>query len=213
MPSWKCIVAAALTATAATASHVQAQEFALKAGVAVSRFDITGNVPFDESYVSTSFGAQYRMRFGPVALQPEVHMISRGGKFSVDGDEERVKLEYIEFPLLLVVPFQLGRLEPYLFGGPWLGLETRCRYTFEEEGLKTNLGCESAGDAFDRKALDYGVAVGGGAAHRLGSGKLMLEARHTRGLRNIYDGAGEAEVLNRSFVVLLGYTINLSLDN
>lgn len=202
---------ALLLAAAFSAGPAAAQELALKGGAAISSFDVIGDLPFVDSYLSTSFGAHYRLGFGPIAIQPELYMISRGARFTADGDEERIKLDYIELPLLLVLPVRVATLEPYAFAGPYVGLETRCRYSFEERGLKTNLGCESAVEVFERRALDYGFTVGGGAAHPLGAGRIMLEARHTRGLRDIYDGPDDVEVRNRSFVVMLGYTLQLSL--
>jgi hypothetical protein len=210
-----CLTAAAVAAASLsfTVIPAAAQELALKGGIVVSRFEIKGAEVFDGSITSTVIGGHYRLHFGPVAVQPELYMISRGATFEVEGNEERVKLEYLEIPVLLVVPFQLGALQPYAFAGPWIGLETRCRYTYEEAGLKTNLGCESTSDMFDRRALDYGVTAGGGASYPIGSGRLMLEARHTRGLRDIYDGEGDPEVRNRSFVAMIGYTLNLNLGN
>ena len=210
-----CLVAAAVAAAASSfaAAPAVAQELALKGGIAVSRFEIKGSEVFDGSITSTVMGGHYRRHFGPVAVQPELYMISRGATFAVEGNEERVKLEYLEIPVLLVVPVRVGPLEPYGFAGPWIGLETRCRYTYEEAGLKTNLGCESTSDMFDRRALDYGFTAGGGASYPIGSGRLMLEARHTRGLRDIYDGEGDPEVRNRSFVAMIGYTLRLNLSN
>jgi len=188
-----------------------AQELALKAGVAISQFQTEGLERFGDSYASTAFGVHYRMPVGPIAFQPELYMVSRGARGPDASGEERLKLDYLEIPLLLVVPVRVGTLEPYAFGGPYIGLETRCRYAFEEGGLSTNLGCESTSDLFDRRALDYGFTVGAGAAHKLGSGRLMLEARHTQGLRDIYDGADDAEIRNRSVLILLGYTLDLNL--
>src|SRR5690606_41485097 len=49
--------------------------------------------------------------------------------------------------LSIVFPFRVGRFEPYAFGGPVIALETRCRSIIEENGLKTNFGCDE-----DRKS-------------------------------------------------------------
>ncbi|HEX6309420.1 MAG TPA: porin family protein [Longimicrobiales bacterium] len=190
-----------------------AQEIALKGGVAVSRFQTTGTVPYDGSFVSTSYGGHARFRFGPVALQPELHIISRGGSIEGTATDERLKLEYIEIPIALVVPVRIGRFEPYAFAGPVLSLETRCRSIIEQDGLKTNFGCDdpSAGNAFDRSVLDYGVSGGAGVSYPLGSGRILLEGRYTWGLRNIYEGPDSAvEVRNRSYVFSIGYAILMS---
>ncbi|MGH7446870.1 MAG: porin family protein [Longimicrobiales bacterium] len=211
---------AAVAVTAAAAAPLAAQEVALKGGIAISRFQSTGAMPpgsaagdparFDDSFVSTSFGGHARFSFGRFALQPELQMVSRGASISETATNERIRLEYMELPVMLVVPIQVGAFEPYAFGGPMLSLETRCRSIIEENNLKTNLGCddEAAGNSFDRRVFDYGVSAGAGISHRLGSGRVLLEGRHTWGLRNIYDGAVEGvEVRNRSLVFSIGYSI------
>jgi hypothetical protein len=205
-----CRILAAFAAATAFAAPVSAQEVALKGGIAVSRFQSGGTVPFDGSFVSTSFGGHARFRFRYFALQPELYMISRGASGSGIAADETMRLEYMELPLMLVFPVQVGAFEPYAFGGPMLSLETRCRSIFETDGLKTNIGCDgrSGGNVFDRRSFDYGASAGVGISHKLGSGRILVEGRHTWGLRDIYDDETEGiEVRNRSFVFSIGYAI------
>jgi hypothetical protein len=144
-------------------------------------------------------------------LQGEANMVTRGGR-SEDG-VETLRLQYLELPLLLVVPVDIGRFQAYGFGGPLLSLETRCRYIFEEEGLKTNFGCDqSTSSVFDRRPFDYAATIGAGLSHPLGSGRILVEGRHTWGMRNVYDGPDAIEVKNRSIMLSLGYTLNLDVQ-
>ena len=199
----------ALTLLSAVPGPVAAQEIALKGGVAISRFESTGT-PFDDTFVSTSFGGHARFRLGRIALQPELQMVSRGASISETAVNERIRLEYMELPLMLVLPVRVGAFEPYAFGGPMISLETRCRSIIEEDNLKTNLGCDDQAtpNSFDRRVFDYGVSAGAGISHPIGSGRLLLEGRHTWGLRDIYDGTLDgAEVRNRSIVISVGYSI------
>jgi hypothetical protein len=199
-----------LAAAAAWTAPLTAQEIALKGGIAISRFQAAGPTPFDGTLVSTAFGGHARFYFGRFALQPELQMVSRGAKASESALEERMRLEYMEIPLMFVIPFRLGAFEPYAFGGPMISLETRCRSIIEENDLKTNFDCDdrSAGNSFERSVIDYGASAGAGVSHRLGSGRVLLEGRHTWGLRDIYDGEADGiEVRNRSFVISVGYAI------
>jgi hypothetical protein len=187
------------------------QEAALKGGLAVSRFESKGATPFDDNFIATAFGGHVRFRFGPVGIQPEIQMVVRGGSARhSESVEERLRLEYIELPLMFVLPFQVGTFEPYAFGGPSIALESRCRSIVEEEGLKTNFGCDQPTEnVFDRNTFDWGLSAGAGVSHRLGSGRLLLEGRHTWGMRDIYDGdAEDIEIRNRTFILSIGYTIS-----
>jgi hypothetical protein len=188
-----------------------AQEAAIKAGFSISSFQTDGDIGYTDRLVSTTFGGHYRRFFGPIALQGEVNMVTRGGK--TDDGTETLRLQYLELPLLLVVPVNVSSFQAYAFGGPMLSLETRCRYIFKEEGLKTNFGCDvSTSAVFDRRPLDYAITGGLGLSHPLASGRIMLEARQTFGMRNIYDGPDPIEVKNRTFMVNLGYTLELDPD-
>jgi hypothetical protein len=61
---------------------------------------------------------------------------------------------------------------------------------------------------FDRRSFDYGASAGAGISRKLGGGRILLEGRHTWGLRDIYDDEAEdIEVRNRSFVFSIGYAI------
>jgi hypothetical protein len=206
------IAAAILVSATAPAA---AQEAAIKGGIAVSRFASQGATPFSESFVGTSLGGHVRFMFGAVGIQPEIQMVARGASADhSESVEERLRLEYIEIPVMLVVPFRAGSFEPYAFGGPSVALESRCRSIVEEEGLKTNFGCDQPTEnVFDRKAFDWALSAGAGVARRLGAGRLLLEGRHTWGMRNIYDGEVDGiEIRNRTFILSIGYTINTRSD-
>lgn len=197
-------------AALACATPIAAQEIALKGGVAISRFESTGPVQLDDSFVSTAFGGHARFRFGRIAIQPELQMVSRGARASGSATDERMRLEYMEVPLMIVVPVTVGSFEPYVFGGPMVSLETRCRSIIEEDNLKTNFECDddATANSFDRGVIDYGASAGLGVSHRIGSGRILLEGRYTWGLRDIYDGIDDSiEVRNRSTVISIGYAI------
>ncbi|MEX1182828.1 MAG: porin family protein [Gemmatimonadota bacterium] len=196
-----------LASVIGAASPAAAQEVALKGGVAWSNFDADGPTPFDQRLVATSLGGHMRFRFGPVWLQPELHVVTRGAEIA-DSLQTQLRVEYLEVPLLLTVPFRFGAYEVYAFGGPMVALETRCRSITEANDLKTNVACDPPRPPlFERRALDYGLAAGGGASRELGSGRLLIEARRTWGMNNIYEGGGATELRNQTLVLLIGYVI------
>jgi hypothetical protein len=190
-----------------------AQETTLKAGVAVSSLTGSGVGYWDKRLITQSFGAHIRFDFGPIALQPELMATTRGAAASTAPELEQMRFEHFEVPVLIVLPFRSLPLEPHLYAGPSIILEARCRHVLRNEGLKTTLDCDPpVGEVFGRPALDFAAVVGAGVAHRIGSGRLSLEGRHTRGLRNIYHGPGTGEAHMRSWAILLGYSLRISND-
>lgn len=211
------IVGAATAAVFGFAAPVEAQrEMALKGAVTFSRFHAGGTetTQFDDRLVATGFGGHVRFGLGPLYLQPELFLVTRGATASVsEFEEEQLRLEYIEIPLLLAAPVRVGSFEPYIFGGPLIALESRCRYVTREQGLRTNVGCDGPGSSvFDRRAFDYGLTAGGGISHPLASGRILVEARQTWGMRNIVNPPPDADLQNRTFMLLLGYAIPLDAN-
>lgn len=210
-------VGAATAAVFGFAAPAEAQrEMALKGAVTFSRFKDTGteSTQFDDRLTATGFGGHVRFGLGPLYFQPELFLVTRGASASMtDFEEEHLRLEYIEIPLLLAAPVSVGSFEPYVFGGPMIALESRCRYVTREQGLRTNVGCDGPGSrVFDRRAFDYGLTAGGGISHPLASGRILVEARQTWGLRNIVRPPPDADLRHRTFLLLLGYAIPLDAD-
>jgi hypothetical protein len=206
-----------VVATLVCGAPLAAQETAIKGAIAKSKFSAGGTVPnvWDDPVTTTGFGFHVRFHFGRVALQPELQVVTRGGKQSVtDSEDEQLRLEYLELPVLLVLPVRIGELEPYAFGGGMLALEIRCKWIVKESGLRSTFGCDNP-DAFevpDRNSIDYGVVAGAGVSYPIGSGRLLFEARHTWGLRNIVGAPAGLELRHRTIAVGIGYTIPIQED-
>jgi hypothetical protein len=193
-----------------------AQETAFKGGVTISRLQTDLNY-WDDDLVSTTFGGHVRLRLGPIYFQPELLVITKGAQASQPSpaflEEDQLRIDYIDVPLLLAVPIRIGALEPYIAAGPTIMLESRCRSFVRREGLRTNLPCDpppAGSNLFERTAFDWGATVSGGLTYPLLGGRVLVEARHTRGLRDIYKGEGAAEVRNRTTAFLLGYSMAMS---
>lgn len=206
---WTAVAAAAVLLVI-TAAGAAAQTSTLKAGVSVARLTGDGATYWDQSLITQTVGIGMRFRVGPVMLQPEFIYSTRGGSNSAAAEREQMRIDYGEVPLLLwlPVPVQLGGLEPYVFGGPTVALETRCRHLLRESGRRTTISCDPASPPlFSRPTFDFGATGGAGVSHRLGAGTISLEGRHTWGLRKIRDDAA-GEAFNRSFSVMVGYTMS-----
>lgn len=117
-------------------------------------------------------------------FQPEIHFATRGGDasevFVFDNIEYKVKLYYLEIPLLLKYEIPLeGRFRPGIFLGPYAAFKLSAKKHTEIWGRK-----ETA-DLTNVQSFDYGAVIGGGVEYDLGPGRLILELRYNLGLKNI----------------------------
>jgi hypothetical protein len=212
-------LAVAVVGTALAAAPARAQETAIKGGISVSRLQTTPGAEYwDDRLIATGFGGHVRLRFGPLTFQPELLVLTKGATasqpFPPQLEDDQIRMEYIEVPLLVVVPVAVGAFEPYVAGGPALMMESRCRSVVRQDGLRTNLPCDPpSGRLFSRRTFDYGLVAAGGAAYPIGGGRVLLEARHTWGMRNVHSGPGDAEVRNRTFAIMIGYAMGWDTSN
>jgi hypothetical protein len=220
MSAGRRMIMLAVVTAALVPSLAAAQETGIKAGFTVSRLHGSAADFWDGDITATTFGGHIRFRFGPLVLQPEIQVATKGASDAMlldifgrqpspQREQEQLRLEYLEVPVLLVLPVRVGAVELFALAGPALMLETRCRWVVREQGLRSTFSCEPAPaqQVFARKAFDYGVVAGGGASYPIGAGRLQLEARHSRGLRNIHSGPEGLDAYNRTFSVLLGYSL------
>lgn len=213
--------AALFAAVALFAAPAAAQESAIKGGVSIARFEGTGPEAayWDEQLVTGTWAGHIRLRFWHFTLQPELHLITKGAAASQPWppqlESDQLRIEYIEIPLNLVLPLRVGPLEPYVMGGPVLMLESRCRTFIVQDNLRTNLPCDPrAGEhIFERTIFDWGVTGAVGARYPLLGGRVLIEARHTRGMRDVHRRPGDAELFNRSFAILVGYAVGWEQRN
>jgi opacity protein-like surface antigen len=192
-------------ATAASAAAAEAQTIGFKLGAAFSNLQIEDATTTQNRI--TGFAGGGHIRFGVsgrLGLQAELLSVTRGsdieGVFSRD-----VRLEYIEIPVLLHVPLTMGtNFAPYVFGGPGVAFEVRCRTT---DVTGNSVDCSDV-NPFERNSTDFGLTAGGGFAFAMGPGALLVEGRYTWGMSDI--DAGDAQtVKNRSAAVMAGYEIPL----
>lgn len=169
-----------------------------------------------DGVTSIGAGGGFRIGNGALTFQPEVYIVNKTTKVDENNGELRLKLEYLEIPLLAMLTIGDYKLRPFLGAGPVISLETRCRSEFREAQNKDEIGCDLANNVVsDRKKFDYGAAAVGGLEYAISrTRKLSLEARYTHGFRNISDAEDNQalELKNRAFSVYVGYSFPLRTD-
>jgi hypothetical protein len=206
---------AALAACAlAGATNANAQTIGFKAGASLADWSagVAGFGLGTDPVASFTGGGFVRFGFGPVGIQPELLVVTRGTAFQAGGlADARFRVDYVELPLLLVLRIgQSGSVAPYLFGGPSMALEIGCRAEASTGGFQVSGDCDDVPDAgvLDRKRLDTGLTAGAGLEFPLGFASLLVEGRFNWGVTDLSDFPG-LEVKSRTGALLAGVSIPL----
>lgn len=210
----RSLLAAFTVWTAVLASDGAAQTLGFKAGLAFADWsaDVAGVGLGTDALTSFAGGGFLRFDYGPVALQPELLVVTRGTGFGAGTFAGvRFKVDYAELPILAVVRLaRAGAAAPYFFAGPSLAFRIGCRAVVSSGSVDVSGDCPDLPDAglLDPKTLDAGLTGGGGIEFPLGPGSLLVEGRFNLGLTDISDFPG-LQVRSRTGAVLAGYAIPL----
>lgn len=151
----------------------------VKAGLNVATLDISDEEGEENKtglVLGVTFLKPLRARVG---LQVEALYSQKGVKFSEEGFEDTISLDYFEIPLLgNFTAASNDRMSFHVLAGPSFAFNTRAKAKSEFEGE------ESEEDIDDEvKAADVGFIIG--AAVR--TGQLVFDARYNFGLMNILE--------------------------
>jgi hypothetical protein len=131
-----------------------------------------------------------------MGIQPEVLYSMQGSRWDIDGDDSKIKFDYITIPVL----FRYNITEMIsVHGGPQFGILTTAKVEFEdgeEEDLK---------DGF--KGTDFAAAAGGEVDLPNGLG---FGLRYVLGLSNVSEQESEfpiAEAKNRVIQIYVKYNL------
>jgi len=199
----------------------------VKVGVAVANFNGTLSDATDlRSRSQMTFGGFLRFDLGGVlALQPEMQYVPKGGRgsFVITDDtgvplgtaDGTLKLDYLEFPVLLKVNIPSGGLlSPNFYVAPSAAVNLASKLTADVSalGLPESVREEDVKDQV--KSLDFGGSIGGGFDVRTGKGLMTIDARYTLGFGEIFNAvqsggvsgvAGAVDDKNRTLSVTVGY--------
>jgi outer membrane protein with beta-barrel domain len=204
------LVALTLAALVLAAKSDQAAaQFTLGARVAFTSSDVSSDpAPISDVTRHNSFGggAFLRLGNGPLSLQPEVLMMTKGVEELDTGDGPGdLSIDYVEVPIFLRYRAFGGPYSPYLLVGPSLGYDLKCEVTNSETG-PDGADCDDTG--VERAKLDIGAAAAVGLEFKFGFAALLLEGRYTHGFTDIADPDPET-VKNRSFAGFVGFAVPL----
>jgi len=141
-------------------------------------------------------------------LQLDGQYVQKGAKFTEQGVDVTVKVDYIEFmvPLTVLVPTP-GSVTPRFYAGPALAIEASCKFSGSQEGVNVDVDCDSDEVGAETKSIDFGVFFGGGVDFGVGPGALTLDVLYNLGLTDIndVDVGTDGSIKNQNIQVMAGY--------
>jgi hypothetical protein len=144
------------------------------------------------------------------SIQPEVLFMSKGATTDVGDLNDgvlSVNLSYIELAVLGRYSLGSGPLRPTVFVGPTLGYNVGCEIELDDVGA---VDCDQ--DEFDVatiKSTELGGVIGAGIDYDMGGLVLVADARYGLGLTNIDDTGSDADVKNRAWTFMAGFSVPL----
>lgn len=186
----KAAMAAIFLTSAAMAQHVN---IGIKGGLNIYNINNENNVKYDPK-VGFNVGLLGHVHLAKqVALQPELVYSAQGAKYTTAGVETKLKLDYLNIPILIQYMFDNGfRIQ----AGPQIGflLGAKAKSENVEIDFKDNL-----------KKVDFAIGAGVGYVHpATGFG---VDARYNIGLSNINDNNG-SKSYNRGLQLGVFYLFN-----
>jgi hypothetical protein len=206
------IVAAACAALVTPSLQAQSPSIGFKLGPSFSTLS-TDEDEGQKTLTKFTGGGFIRFDMGRFGVQPELMYVTKGTKFSESEQgttfEAELRLDYIEIPVLFVLPFGTGTgVAPHVYAGPAFAFEAGCSVGFSGGGIDASVDCDEGDEEFigERNKFDVGAMVGGGISVPMGPGAVLLEGRYNFGLMNLIKDSDET-ARNRSGAVLVGYSI------
>lgn len=181
--------------------NLNAGEVGIKAGAGISKInDVDKVTGVSYKYLlgfrgGLFFGMEIVKGF---MIEPEVYYVQKGLKMTAGGDKEKVKLDYIEVPVLLKVELAARGFAPAIMVGPYAAFKIRAKDIFNGDD-------QDVKDAIEN--IDWGLVGGIELGFNVGKSlRFLLDFRYNHGLSKVYkvDPSLTNRGKNRSFVAMIG---------
>lgn len=198
-----------LSVAASSAALAQKTEvhFGVLAGASfakISGSDVTGDVK-----IRTGFAAGGFVNIGVsknFAIEPEALFVQKGAKQTDSGVESKIKVSYVEVPVLLKLRFPSasgGTVVPHVYAGPYLGFKAGCHISATDGSITASANCADAPFNAKIKSTDFGATFGAG----VDVGRAIIDARYDLGLTKLgNDPSGDNDIKSRTILLLVGWT-------
>jgi len=129
----------------------------------------------------------------------------RGAKQTDQGVTGKVKLHYLEIPLMLGYRFGTpGAARPYLMGGGHVGFKTGCDLEASQGGVTASVACDDPNADLKIESTDVALTAGGGVAIPAGTSSFDIHLAYAVGLTKLIS---DSNTKNAGFTLAVAYMI------
>jgi hypothetical protein len=191
-------LAALLLVSAVPLSAQTPMQIGVAGGIAIN--DVVGDdTEGTESRTTGYFGGVLVWQpAGMVGFETGVYYMPKGAEFDEDDVSGKIKLNYVEIPLLLrlALPISQSPIRPVLTVGGAVAFKSSCNVEGESGGVSVEIECDEfftmledeVGVEAETQSVDYGIVAG--LAVDVPAGERMIispSIRYMRGLRDILE--------------------------
>lgn len=157
-----------------------------------------------DSHADFAIGGQLDYDLGPEAFFRTGLVYSRRGAETTDaGTNVKVKISYLEVPLLVGYRVSTSSgVKPYLMGGGQLGFKLGCTFEGSQGGVTASIACDDPSLGGDFSSTDFAVVGGAGLEMPVGLSHVTIDVRYVVGLMKIEKSS---EIKNRGFTFGVGF--------
>ena len=129
----------------------------------------------------------------------------RGAKTTDQGVTGKLKLHYLEIPLMVGYRFgAAGTARPYLMGGGHVGIKTGCNVEASQGGVSASAACSDPNVDLKVESTDVAVTAAGGVAVPAGTSSVDIHLAYAYGLTKL---VSDANTKNAGFTLAVAYMI------
>jgi hypothetical protein len=183
-----------------TNANAQKMAIGIEGGVNIANVSVNPTTTTDSRtglIVGTLLDVNFTQQ---ITLTPGIRFTMKGFSNTVNTVNNTVKLNYLEFPVLLKIRFPLTEIKPYLAAGPVLGLNLSAN-------LDQSNGTQSATTdiSSSTESIDFGLLFAGGMDFKVGMNTaLFFQVGYQLGLSNINKTANNTTTIKNNAFQITG---------
>lgn len=200
MKNLKYLLIVLLVSVIYTNANAQKMAIGIEGGINIANVSVNPTTTTD-SRTGLIVGTLLDVNFtNQITLTPGIRFSMKGFSNTVNTVTNTIKLNYLDFPVLLKIKFPLTEIKPYLAAGPVLGINLSAN-------LDQTNGTQSASSdiSSSTESIDFALLFAGGMDFKVGlNTALFFQVGYQLGLSNINKTANSTTTIKNNAFQITG---------